>query len=181
MVVEGRVLALGRSEAGRAELVTALFDSEYLSLCRLASVVLGDPARVEDVVQEAFVKVFTGWGRLRDPANADAYLRRCVINLSRSRLRRRAVEDRGNAAVSGRAEVASHPGGAYDAGVDVLRAVHALPPRQRATVVLFYYADLPEAEVARTLGCSVGTVKSQLSKARATLAAALGNDLEEVR
>ena len=62
--------------------------------------------------------------------------------------------------------------------LDLLEAVRALPPRQRAAVALFYYADLPESEVASTLGCSIGTVKSQLAKARATLARRLGEEPE---
>ena len=60
--------------------------------------------------------------------------------------------------------------------LDTIHAVRALPPRQRAAVVLFYFADLPETEVAATLGCSVGTVKSQLAKARAALARGLGDE-----
>jgi RNA polymerase sigma-70 factor (sigma-E family) len=157
------------------DLLSTLFDAHYRSLCRLAHVLLGDGAQAEDVVQEAFLRTFTGFGRLRDRSRADAYLRRCVINLSQSRLRRRSAEGRSNAAAQ-RGERFEDLSGRQD--LDLLDAVRTLPPRQRATVVLFYYADLPESEVATTLGCSVGTVKSQLAKARTTLARCLGADQE---
>jgi RNA polymerase sigma-70 factor (sigma-E family) len=157
------------------DLLSTLFDAHYRSLCRLAYVLLGDGAQAEDVVQEAFLRTFTGFGRLRDRGRADAYLRRSVVNLSRSRLRRRTTEGRSNAAAH-RSEQFEDLSGRHD--LDLLEAVRALPPRQRATVVLFYYADLPETEVAATLGCSAGTVKSQLAKARATLARSLGADPE---
>lgn len=157
------------------DLLSTLFDAHYRSLCRLAFVLLGDGAQAEDVVQDAFLRTFTGFGRLRDRGRADAYLRRSVINLSRSRLRRRTTEGRSNAAAH-HGEQFEDLSGRHD--LDLLEAVRALPPRQRATVVLFYYADLPETEVASTLDCSVGTVKSQLAKARATLARSLGSDPE---
>jgi RNA polymerase sigma-70 factor (sigma-E family) len=163
------------TEAEATDFLASLFDAHYRSLCRLAYVLLGDPAQSEDVVQEAFLRTFTGLGRLRDRGRADAYLRRSVVNLSRSRLRRRSVEERGNAAAHHADRLVSPLGGS---DLDLLEAVRALPPRQRATVALFYYADLPESEVASTLGCSVGTVKSQLAKARASLARCLGEEPE---
>jgi DNA-directed RNA polymerase specialized sigma24 family protein len=102
-------------------------------------------------------------------------LKRSVINLCRSGLRRRPVETRGNRLVHHGEEGRST---LWDEGaavaLTVLEAVRGLPPRQRATVVLRYYLDLPEAEIADILGTTTGTVKSQLSKARAHLAAAIG-------
>jgi len=174
-----RVPATGAVEVDRemvaeaTDLLSTLFDTHYRSLCRLAYVLLGDAAQAEDVVQEAFLRTFTGLGRLRDRSRADAYLRRSVVNLSRSRLRRRTVEGRSNAAVHRDAPVEDR---SARSDLDLVEAVRALAPRQRAAVVLFYYADLSEAEVAATLGCSAGTVKSQLAKARATLARHLGSD-----
>jgi RNA polymerase sigma-70 factor (sigma-E family) len=169
------MVALAQLELWRDEQVAALFDLHYVPLCRLAHLLLGDAARAEDVVQEAFLRTFAGWGRLRQPHLADVYLRRSVVNLCRSGLRRRPVEWRGNRRVhqgeAGRA-------GGWDEGtalaLTVLQAVRNLPPRQRATVVLRYYLDLPETEIAAILGTSTGTVKSQLFKARGHLATALG-------
>jgi RNA polymerase sigma factor (sigma-70 family) len=80
------------------------------------------------------------------------------------------VERVANGRLSARPELGRTPvDGAVDAD-PVLRAVRALPPRQRAVVALRYYADLSEDEIAATLGCAAGTVKSQLAKAKATLA-----------
>jgi RNA polymerase sigma-70 factor (sigma-E family) len=159
--------------AEATDLLSTLFDTHYRALCRLAYVLLGDAAQAEDVVQEAFLRTFTGLGRLRDRSRADAYLRRSVVNLSRSRLRRRTVEGRSNEAAH---RVAPLEDRSARSDLDLVDAVRALPPRQRAAVVLFYYADLSESEVAATLGCSAGTVKSQLAKARAALARRLGSD-----
>ena len=164
--------------AGRAldsvdKQVGALFDAHYLSLCRLAYVLLGDTARAEDAVQEAFLRTFAGWGRLRQPALAHIYLRKAVLNQCRSGLRRRMSESRGNAIVAAGERTRGGDGfeTAHATGLDVAAAVRRLPTRQRETVVLRYYLDLGEAEIAETLGVNVGTVKSQLAKARRSMAA----------
>ncbi len=157
--------------AGRDAAVVALFDAHYAGLCRLAALLLDDPGQAEEAVQEAFLATFVGWRRLRHPERAHAYLRAAVVNQCRSRGRRRTTEQRKNRVVW--AESATDTGVAdVERTGDVLAvrgAVRRLPARQREAVVLRYYADLSEADVAKALGCSVGTVKSQLSKARATL------------
>jgi RNA polymerase sigma-70 factor (sigma-E family) len=173
-------LALGHVTIRRDEELVSLFSVQYVPLCRLAYLLLGDAARAEDVVQEAFLRTFAGWGRIRQPELAAAYLRRSVVNLCRSGLRHRPVERRGNSR-SYRDE-ADGAGGWEDdvaSAHTVLDAVRALPPRQRATVVLRYYLDLSEADIAATLGTSPGTVKSQLAKARAHLAELLGEQHEQ--
>jgi RNA polymerase sigma-70 factor (sigma-E family) len=155
----------------RDDAVAALFDEHYAGLCRLATLLLADRGQAEEAVQEAFLRTFVGWRRLRHPERAGAYLRTAVVNQCRSRGRRRATEQRGNAVLwtdvmddAGQSDVER-----TGEVLAVLDAVRSLPTRQREAVVLRYYADLSEAEVAQALGCSVGTVKSQLSKARATL------------
>jgi RNA polymerase sigma-70 factor (sigma-E family) len=164
----------------RDELITALFDEHYGGLCRLAALLLGDMAQAEEAVQEAFLRTYTGWWRLRQPERAQWYLRAAVVNQCRSRMRRRGSEDRGNRTVwaPDGGDVTEWEGEKTGEVLAVLAAIRQLPPRQREAVVLRYYQDLPEADIATTLGCSVGTVKSQLSKARATLGLALG-DLRE--
>lgn len=156
----------------RGDAVAALFDAHYAGLCRLATLLLDDPGQAEEAVQEAFMRTFVGWRRIRQPERAGAYLRAAVVNQCRSRGRRRMTEQRGNRAVwAGVREDAGQSDVERTGDVlAVLDAVRSLPARQREAVVLRYYADLSEADVARALGCSVGTVKSQLSKARATLA-----------
>jgi RNA polymerase sigma-70 factor (sigma-E family) len=157
--------------ADRDERIRALFEDHYAGLCRLAHLIVGDAAQAEELVMDAFVRTFVGWRRIRDLDKADRYLRRAVVNLSRSRNRRRHPEERSS--------LEGQPTMAFSLDIDpevarvVWDAVHALPHRQRAAVVLRYYEDLPEADIADALGCSVGTVKSQLSKARATLARSL--------
>jgi RNA polymerase sigma-70 factor (sigma-E family) len=168
---------------GRDEEVTALFATHYPSLCRLAAMLLGDREGAEEAVQEAFLRTFSGWWRIRHPERAAGYLRVAVVNQCRSRARRRVSEDRSNRTIwsareEGRPE--HDPDRSADA-VTVTHAVDALPPRQREAVILHYYYDLSEADVARALGCTIGTVKSQLSKARSSLGRALGPDTQEAR
>ena len=160
----------GRTAQGR-DLLEAVFAEHYGGFCRLATLILGDAAAAEEVVQEAFLRTFSSWWRLRQPERARWYVRSAVVNLCRSRIRRRGSEEAGNrASWLDPAEPANE---GVDEAMVVLEAVRGLPRRQRETVVLFYYEDLTEAEVAATLGCSIGTVKSQLSRARAALARAL--------
>jgi RNA polymerase sigma-70 factor (sigma-E family) len=154
------------------ELLEAVFAEHYGGFCRLAALLLGDGAGAEEVVQEAFLRTFSSWWRVRQPDRARWYVRAAVVNLCRSRLRRRGSEEAGNRA-SWRDPTEWHDD-ELDDGLVVLDAVRTLPPRQRETVILRYYEDLTEREVAAALGCSVGTVKSQLARARATLARTLG-------
>ncbi len=159
--------------------LAAIFDAQYAGLCRLAGLILGDDHRAEEVVMEAFLRTYVSWRRIREPEKAEAYLRRAVVNLARTSATRRGTERRANARLHASESTAVFP--AADSGVDadpVLRAVRELPAGQRAAVVLRYYADLPETEVAQLLGCAVGTVKSQLSKARATLSRLLSTTEE---
>jgi RNA polymerase sigma-70 factor (sigma-E family) len=165
----------------RDESVARLFDEHYRGLCRLAGLLLGDSAGAEEVVQEAFLRTFSGWWRVRHPERAQWYLRTSVVNISRSRLRRRTTEDRGNRVTwsgsQGRED--RDEAAVADDSLMLTELVRKLPPRQRDAVVLRYYEDLSEAEIARVLGCAVGTVKSQLSKARATLARAISESSGE--
>lgn len=169
-----------RSDAERDARVANLFDAHYAPLCRLAYVILGDSQMAEEMVMEALLKTFTGFRRIRDLDRADVYLRRAVVNLCRSKIRRKSIEMRVNATVHHRGERrAPHwDPEQHEISRVVLDAVRKLPERQRACVVLFYYEDLPEAQIAEVLDCSVGTVKSQLSKSRAKLQKWLGSQLE---
>jgi RNA polymerase sigma-70 factor (sigma-E family) len=165
-----------RSRAERDRVISGLFDRHYAPMCRLAYVILGDAALAEEIVMEALVRTFSGWGRIRDVGRADIYLRRAVVNLCRSKIRRRAIEARVNAASYRRTEraAAEWDPERHETTRIVWEAVKGLPERQRACVVLRYYEDLPEAHIADVLGCSIGTVKSQLSKARTKLEKSLG-------
>jgi RNA polymerase sigma-70 factor (sigma-E family) len=166
--------ALARREADR--MLTEIYRGEYQSLVRLAMLFLNDLPAAEDVVQEAFIAMHSSWRRLRDTGKAPSYLRRTVVNGSRSVLRHRAVVER------------NRPGQATDepsaeSGVmtrlersAVIAGLRGLPGRQREALVLRYYADLSEAEIAATMGISRGSVKSHTSRGIAALRAALGQD-----
>jgi RNA polymerase sigma-70 factor (sigma-E family) len=145
--------------------ITSLFESEYRQLCRLAYLLTGDGSRAEEIVMEAFVRSLAKWRTVREPS---AYVRRAVVRLSSNR-RRRVFLERRQAFTR---EPVIEPGEPVD---HVLAAVRALPPRQRAAVVLRYWEDMSEADIAGALGCAPGTVKSQLAKARVALEATLAN------
>ena len=151
-----------------------LFDRHYRSLRGLAFVMLGDAARAEEIVMEAYLKAFSGWGRLRRMDHPHAYLRQIVVNLCRSKFRREKVELRVNALVHRREESQWEP--ERELRMDLWDAVRKLPERQRACVVLRDLEDMTEREIADALECSIGTVKSQLSKARTKLERELSMD-----
>lgn len=165
-------LAAGPVPADRDAAVNALFTAHYPGLLRLA-VLLVDPATAEDVVQDAFAKLYGRWRTLRDPERALPYLRSCVLNGARSRLRHAKVAQRH--APAGEANA----GSAEDAAL--LRAEHAavlaaldqLPRRQREVLVLRYFLDLTEAGIAETLGISPGSVKQHASRGMAALTRSL--------
>jgi RNA polymerase sigma-70 factor (sigma-E family) len=165
-----------RSDAERDREIAALFDRHYAPMCRLAYVIIGDAATAEEIVMEALIKTFSGWGRIRDYDRVDAYLRRAVVNLCRSKIRRKVIEARVNAASYRRDELKppEWDPDRHETSRLVWDAVKRLPERQRACVVLRYFDDLSEAQIADVLQCSVGTVKSQLAKSRAKLEKVLG-------
>jgi RNA polymerase sigma-70 factor (sigma-E family) len=188
-VAQGAVLALEEvlttepvadRRSARDDQVIGLFADHYGGLCRLATLLLSDSVAAEEIVQEAFLRTFASWWRLRQPAQAQWYLRRTVVNLCRSRIRRARVEDTSNRKTWALVREAEHPEPSADQRL-VLDAVAGLPRRQREAVVLRYYEDMSEEQVSSVLGCSIGTVKSQLSKARHTLAGVLGPDLGDDR
>ncbi|MEA2461734.1 MAG: hypothetical protein QOH90_1911 [Actinomycetota bacterium] len=179
LLVEGGTRLAERSDRERDTEVAALFNRHYAPMCRLAYVILGDAALAEEMVMEALLKTFSGWRRIRNVDHMDAYLRRAVINMCRSRIRRKTIESRVNSTIHHRDE-RREPDWTpekHETARLVWDAVKLLPERQRACVVLKYFEDLSEAQIAETLDCSNGTVKSQLSKARASLEKRLGPSL----
>lgn len=157
------------------EAVTQLYSAQYRSLVRLAVLLLRDVGTAEEVVQDSFIAMHGSWRRLRDPDRALAYLRQTVVNRSRSALRRRSVEHRH--APTPMPDHASAEHGALETleRENIIRALHRLPPRQREVLVLRYYLDLSEAQIAETIGISRGAVKSHASRGMATLRITLEN------
>lgn len=150
------------SDADRA--VTALYAEHYRPMVRLATLLLSDQGRAEEVVQDAFVALHGRWSRLDDAERATAYLRRSVVNGCRSAHRRRGVEARHPPSPpedAASAEVSALAAADRD---EVLRALGGLSPRQREVLVLRYYLDLSEADIADALRISRGAVKSHASR-----------------
>ena len=156
------------------ETVTVMYQAHYAALVRLAAVLVGDVATAEDVVQDSFVAIHRTWWRLRDTAKALPYLRRSVINRSRSVLRHRAVADRQFPTLAPELPSAEDSALALMRRSSVLAALSTLPFRQREVIMLRYYADLSDAQIAAALGISKGTVKSHTARAKDSLRAMLG-------
>jgi RNA polymerase sigma-70 factor (sigma-E family) len=153
------------------EAVTHLFGAHYRSLVRLATLLLHDQGVAEEIVQDAFVALHGNWRRLRDPDKALGYLRVAVVNRSRSALRHRRVVLMHLAAARPTPDAPSAEVGALEAlqHAAVMAAVRALPGRQREAIVLRYYADLSEGEIAEAMGISRGAVKSHTARGIAAL------------
>ncbi|WP_149257606.1 SigE family RNA polymerase sigma factor [Actinomadura sp. K4S16] len=149
--------------------VTALYSANYRSLVRLAAMLVRDAGTAEEVVQDAFVAMHGGWRRLRDPDKALSYLRQSVVNRSRSVLRHRAVVEK--YAPKGLPDAPSAEAGAIGEleRSAVIDALSRLPARQREALVLRYYADLSEAEIANAMGISRGAVKSHTARGMTAL------------
>ena len=160
-----------RDEASYVEFVSA----RWASLYRLAFLLAGTQHAAEDLLQASLLRAYVAWDKVQRTESPEAYVRRIVVNNSISDGRRRSR--RPEVVVESLPEL---PGTAVGADfVDraaVWPLVAALPPRQRAVVVLRYYEDLSEAEIARVLGCAPGTVKSQASAALRTLRVAMASE-----
>jgi len=155
--------------------VTVLYQSHYAALVREAALLVGDVATAEDVVQDCFIALHRAWWRVRDHSTALFYLRRSVINKSRSVLRRRVVADRLPLPADRPLPSAEDSALAVAALSAVRAALRALPARQREVLVLRYYADLPETQIAAVLGISRGSVKVHAARARDALRTALAD------
>lgn len=171
--------AQGRQAEAR-EAIAGLYEIHAVGMIRLGVVMLGDRAAAEDVVQEAFCGLFRHWARLSDPAKALPYLRSSVLNGCRSALRRRRTRhDRpaGGAPGWDTAESAEASALLGEEHREVLAALRGLPARQREALVLRFYLELDEPEIATVMGITQGTVKSTTSRALA----ALGRQVREAR
>lgn len=146
----------------------AFFSDNYRTLSRLAYLLTGSHEAADDVAAEALTAAWRNWGRVRSADSPLAYVRRMVANIAASRLRRLVRERRAMTSVASMVD-RTPPGTDVPAVIDVRAALLKLPTRKRACVVLRYAFDLSEEETANTLGISVGTVKSQTSKAVAEL------------
>jgi RNA polymerase sigma-70 factor (sigma-E family) len=161
-------------DADRA--VTAIYSEHYRSLVRLAAFLVRDTATAEEVVQDSFVAMHGAWRRLRDTDKALSYLRQSVVNRSRSVLRHRMVVDKNTPKPPPDMPSAEHGAIIQLERSAVVSALRGLPERQREALVLRYYGDLSEAQIASVMGISRGAVKSHTARAMAALRAVLERD-----
>ena len=168
----------GSVEVGVGDPLALLYREHYRSLVRLANVLVGDPARSEEIVQDAFVRLQVKWGGLRHLDNAPAYLRSAVLDGARSTLRHSKVVGRHAERRGVERDAPSAESGAMlsDDHLRMVAALRRLPHQQRTALVLRYYLDLSDREVADSMGVSVGSVKTHLHRGLASLAGLVGEE-----
>ena len=160
-------------EGDRDTIVSELFIGHHRRLVGLASLLVGDRRTAEDVVQEAFAGLYRRWGQVRDPDAAVQFLNKSVVNGGRDSLRRRRRAGTAVLRLVPRSELlesAEHTAVEHQEADRLWAAVTTLPMRQRQVLVLRYYLDQSEAEIADTLGVSQGSVKKHASRGIAALA-----------
>lgn len=159
----------------REAALTTLYREHALKLTRLAYVMLGDKPAAEDVVQDAFAGLHRRWGHLSDQRKALQYLRSSVLNGCRTVIR----ESRPRGTLTGPGGLVASAETAVLAGErqrTVMRAIRSLPDRQHEALVLRFYLDEPEAEIARLMGIRPGTVRSTIHRALVALGRLLGEE-----
>lgn len=145
------------------------FLAHYDGLVRSLTVIVGDQSRADDCVQEAFIRAYSRWRRVRRYDNPATWVRRVAINLSRdanrsdSRRRRREDSERS------RATAESSPEDQVLDNIELVSLLQRLTPQQRAVAALFYIEDISIAEIAASLDLSTGAVKFHLNRARSSL------------
>lgn len=153
-----------------------LVSARSAALLRTAYLLVGDRARAEDLLQTALLKTYCAWGRI-EPGAAEAYVRRVMVTTSVSWWRRRSSTESVVAAVP--------DGGSVDGTADVVEAeairqlLLTLPPRQRVVLVLRFYNDMTEVDIAQTLGISRGAVSNHIARGLAALRSRIGEEVDQ--
>jgi RNA polymerase sigma-70 factor (sigma-E family) len=163
LTIRGPRIGIFEPSRSRLEQLGAWFETEYPGLLRFAYFVSGDAGVAEDLVQDAFVRIYRAGGRV-EREGFNAYARKTIVNLHRSGFRRAARER----AVRQNDSVSSDTG-AYALRDEMWNAIQALSPRQRAVIALRFYEDMKERDVAAVLGMSVGSVKKHADRAMTKL------------
>jgi RNA polymerase sigma-70 factor (sigma-E family) len=162
----------GPAHVGAAAAVSALYASHALGLIRLAHIMLGNLQTAEDVVQDAFLGLYRRWPQLNEHAKALGYVRSSVLNGCRSELRRRPTAEldgsHGPLATSAESAVLT-----AEERREIIHALRHLPDRQREVLVLRFYLDLPDDQIAAAMRISQSTVRSAAYRGLAALGRAL--------
>ena len=153
-----------------------LFAARAAAVRRTAYLLCGDWHHAEDLAQTAFAKVYVAWARIRDHGAAEAYLRKTLLRAYLDDAKRGHRRERSTPEVPDVISIVDDS----DDRLTLLRALAAVPPRQRACVVLRFYDDLSTEETAELLGCSAGTVKSNTSRGLDALRRILGDSAPEL-
>jgi len=156
-----------------SEVVTEIYRDHYNQLVRLAVMLVHDVQTAEEVVQDAFEAMHLAWRRLRESEKALSYLRQAIVNRSRSVLRHRKVVEMHAPKPAPDEQSAEHAALTLIERSAVTSALRTLPVRQREAVVLRYYGDFSEADIATAMGISRGAVKSHTARAMAALKSVL--------
>lgn len=167
--IHGELLEVPPARSRRRESFDDFYAAELPRLVALARGLCG-AALAEDVAQEAMLVAYRRWRKVRGLEHPEQWVRRTCANLAVTQFRRRMVELRVKARISVRRPA---PDELDEMSEEFWSAVRALPHRQAQAAALRYVYDLPIADIARTLGCTEGTVKQHLSRARRSLAATL--------
>jgi RNA polymerase sigma-70 factor (sigma-E family) len=171
--VAGTVLGPVPAEWDADQALTALYGEHYRSLVRMAAFLVHDTDTAQDVVQASFVAMHQGWRRLRDSDKALSYLRQSIVNRSRSVLRHQTAVN-GNAPKPPPDMPSAEQGAILQLERPaILAAVRELPARQREALVLRYYGDLSEAQIAAVMGTSRAAAHNHTVRAIAALQAVL--------
>jgi RNA polymerase sigma-70 factor (sigma-E family) len=159
-------------ELERRAFVEALYHEQAVSLVRLARLFTDDRSGAEDIVQEAFIKLYHAAGRIRDPKKSTPYLRSIVLNLARDHNRRGLLSLRHQDALVDRRPVEKPDEQVVrtESQAEVLEALDTLSPRQRDCLVLRFYLDLSERDIAETLSISPNSVKTHCRRGMEALA-----------
>jgi RNA polymerase sigma-70 factor (sigma-E family) len=161
----------GAVNASDGEQFDEFMASRWPGLVRLAFGLTGDRWLAEDLAQTALASAYAAWWRVRRADDPDAYVRRILINASKSRFRRNRVSERASGPADPADAAVEDPAAEVGERSALLAALAELAPRQRAVVVLRYWEDMSDAQVGALLGCSAGTVRSQAARALAKLRA----------
>lgn len=177
---EAELMRTGTSATEREKAaIQALYREQAQRLGRLAFLLTGDSEQAQDLVQEAFTRLFSRWRAVKNANALESYLRRTIVNLAHKTWRKSSNER--SYLQRGQSRELDVSAGQPDLETreQLRQLLEALPFRQQAAIVLRYYEDLPEQEIAKALGCPLGTVKSSLSRGLQAMKIQLEDDPDE--